>query len=72
MYVDDILVTENDAEEINNLKTFLNDQFQNKDLGLIHFFLGIKFDKLEQGMVVHQTKYIRELLSAAIMIVQST
>lgn len=63
VYVDDILVTGNDANEITNIKTFLNEQFQIKDLGLIHFFLCIEFDKLEQGMVVYQTKYIKELIS---------
>jgi len=32
------------------------------DLGEISFFLGMEFVKLKVGMVIHQQKYIGELL----------
>ncbi|KAI3524445.1 hypothetical protein L1887_03100 [Cichorium endivia] len=51
IYVDDILVTGNNEDEILNLKSFLDEQFKIKDLGLIHFFLGIEFNKISDGMV---------------------
>lgn len=64
IYVDDILVTWNNTLEIINLKTFLHNQFQINDLGLLHLFLGIEFNKINGGMVVHQSKFIKELLHA--------
>ncbi|KAI3700840.1 hypothetical protein L2E82_45479 [Cichorium intybus] len=62
IYVDDILVTGNNTEDIFKLKAFLHDKFQIKDLGFLNFFLGIEFKKVKDGMVAHQTKFIKELL----------
>lgn len=31
-------------------------------MGTIHYFLGLQFDKVNQGMAIHQQKYIKELL----------
>jgi len=45
-----------------HLKVFLNDRFQIKDLRLFNFFLGLEFCNVDNGMVIHQQKYIRELL----------
>ena len=63
VYVDDVLVTGNNQQEICDLKEFLHTTFQIKDLGHINLFLGLEFNKSDLGMVVHQQKFIRELLS---------
>ena len=42
MYVDDIVITENDMTGISSLKSFLNGQFHTKDLEMLKYFLGIK------------------------------
>ncbi|XP_074284029.1 F-box/kelch-repeat protein At2g43270-like [Silene latifolia] len=42
VYVDDLLVTENDPIEIQNIKTLLHQAFINKDLGQLRYFLGIE------------------------------
>jgi len=42
IYVDDVILTGTDQEEINSLKSFLNDQFKIKDLGRLHYFLGLE------------------------------
>jgi len=42
VYVDDILVIENDATEIATLKSFLDTTFRIKDLAYAHFFLRIE------------------------------
>lgn len=44
------------------LKNFLLEKFHIKILGLLNYFLGIEFNKIEGGMVVHQRKFIKELL----------
>ncbi|KAI3515606.1 hypothetical protein L1887_14507 [Cichorium endivia] len=62
VYVDDILLTQDNLEEIAQLKQFLDDTFKIKDLGRLHFFLGLEFNYIDHGIVIHQQKYIRELL----------
>ncbi|KAK9079684.1 hypothetical protein SSX86_001357 [Deinandra increscens subsp. villosa] len=42
VYVDDILLTSNNFEEISALKAFLNDNFKIKDLGHLNYCLGIE------------------------------
>ena len=39
VYVDDIIVTGNDEEEIQRLKTYLSNEFEIKDLGSLKYFL---------------------------------
>lgn len=42
VYVDDILLAFNDEHKIHSFKSFLDDQFKIKDLGSIHYFLGLE------------------------------
>ena len=42
VYVGVILVASDSQDSINVLKIFLNDHFKIKDLGLLHYFLGIE------------------------------
>lgn len=37
VYVDDVILTGTDLEEINSLKAFLHDQFKIKDFGKLHY-----------------------------------
>ncbi|KAL7606408.1 hypothetical protein Lser_V15G15988 [Lactuca serriola] len=63
VYVDDILVTGNDSDGIQQLKTYLDNRFKIKDLGQIHFFLGLEFNSTSDGMIAQQQKFIKDLLS---------
>nr|XP_017185667.2 uncharacterized protein LOC108172516 [Malus domestica] len=61
-YVDDILVTcPNPAA----CQTFIQKQstiFPVKDLGLLHYFLGLEVQRSSAGLFLHQSKYILDLL----------
>ena len=62
-YVDDIIVTGNIPTFIKSLFTNLNSEFSLKDLGNLHYFLGIEVRPQPNGaLFLTQSKYIRDLL----------
>ncbi len=63
VYVDDIVITGNDDEEIKYLKRTLAKIFEVKDLGHLHYFLGIEVAYGPQGIYLSQRKYILDLLA---------
>ncbi|GJX52152.1 putative RNA-directed DNA polymerase [Tanacetum coccineum] len=62
VYVDDIIVTGNNNDEISKIKVYLNQKFKIKDLGELKFFLGIEVVKTKNGLCLNQRKYCIELL----------
>ncbi|KAG8503428.1 hypothetical protein CXB51_001585 [Gossypium anomalum] len=62
VYVDDIILTGNDEEEISNLKKLLNREFETKDLGKLRYFLGMEGARSKEGLVINQRKYVFDLL----------
>ncbi|RVW29708.1 Retrovirus-related Pol polyprotein from transposon TNT 1-94 [Vitis vinifera] len=62
VYVDDIIVTGNDEEEISRLKTVLSKEFEIKDLGTLRYFLGMEVARSSKGIFVSQRKYTLDLL----------
>ena len=62
MYVDDIILTENDKEELLRLKGHLAQEFEIKDLGNLRYFFGMEVARSRKGIVVSQRKYILDLL----------
>src|SRR4051812_12485303 len=63
VYVDDIVITGDDVEEIQRLKTRLWKEFEVKDLGQLKYFLGIEIARSPRGIVLSQRKYVLDLLS---------
>ncbi|KAM0034727.1 putative RNA-directed DNA polymerase [Helianthus debilis subsp. tardiflorus] len=49
IYVDDMIITGNDKEEMEKLKTNLFTEFEMKDLGRLKYFLGIEKLYMEEG-----------------------
>ncbi|GJS69702.1 ribonuclease H-like domain-containing protein [Tanacetum coccineum] len=62
VYVDDIVVTRNNLNEIEKFKQFLKSKFQIKDLGKLNYFLGIKVLDNKYGICLSQMKYCLEIL----------
>ncbi|CAN1815372.1 Retrovirus-related Pol polyprotein from transposon TNT 1-94, partial [Linum perenne] len=63
VYVDDIVITGDDEEEITSLKKQLAKEFELKDLGELKYFLGIEVARSKKGIVLSQRKYILDLLN---------
>ncbi|KAL0297759.1 UNVERIFIED_CONTAM: Retrovirus-related Pol polyprotein from transposon RE1 [Sesamum radiatum] len=63
LYVDDILVAGTSAELITEVKNYLDRLFTIKDLGVAKYFLGLEVARSPQGIVVTQTKYIKDIVT---------
>ena len=62
VYVDDIVITGDDLEEIKRLEHTLSSEFEVKDLGSLRYFLGMEVARSEKGISVSQRKYTLDLL----------
>jgi histone deacetylase 1/2 len=62
IYVDDIIVVSSSAEATTVLLHNLSTHFALKDLGELHFFLGIEVKKCSNGILLTQEKYAKDLL----------
>ena len=67
VYVDDIIVTSNHSSSLSPLITKLSSEFSMKDLGPLHYFLGIQVSHFSDGIFLSQQKYAREILAKASM-----
>ncbi|RVW13792.1 Retrovirus-related Pol polyprotein from transposon RE1 [Vitis vinifera] len=65
LYVDDMTITGDDLSGIQELKDFLNQQFEMKDLGHLSYFLGLEITHSTDGLYITQAKYASDLLSQA-------
>jgi hypothetical protein len=63
VYVDDLVITGNDHIFISSIIVQLGNQFSLKDIGQLHFFLGINVIPTTTGLFLSQHKYIRDLLT---------
>jgi histone deacetylase 1/2 len=62
IYVDDIIVTGSSDCAIAALLQDLNKYFAIKDLGDLHYFLGIEVKKIKNGLLLTQEKYATDIL----------
>jgi histone deacetylase 1/2 len=62
IYVDDIIVASSSDLAITRLVKDLNDNFAIKDLGDLHYFLGIEVKRTQNGLLLTQQKYATDLL----------
>mgnify|MGYP004622524293 FL=1 len=62
VYVDDMVLTGNDLEEMKLLQEYLSKEFEMKDLGSLKYFLGIEVSRSKNGIFLSQRKYTLDLL----------
>jgi Reverse transcriptase (RNA-dependent DNA polymerase) len=62
IYVDDIIITGNDTNEIYNVKKFLQRKFDIKDLRKLKYFLDIEIAYSNKGLFLSQRKCVLDLL----------
>jgi hypothetical protein len=65
LYVDDMIITGDDLSGIQELKAFLSQNFEMKDLGHLSYFLGLEITSSDDGFYLTQAKYTSDLLSRA-------
>ncbi|KAM1319724.1 hypothetical protein ACFX2H_004687 [Malus domestica] len=68
LYVDDIIITGNAPTLISDVISALTKEFDIKDLGPLHFFLGIQIISQTDGLVLSQAKYVKDLLTKTAML----
>jgi histone deacetylase 1/2 len=61
IYVDDIVVASSSEKAVDALLHDLGLNFALKDLGELHYFLGIEVKKVHDGIILSQEKYANDL-----------
>ncbi|XP_075655127.1 uncharacterized protein LOC142625334 [Castanea sativa] len=62
VYVDDIVLTGNCLSFLQSLIQQLSYEFELKDLGNLHYFLGLQITHTSKGLFLNQSKYAQDLL----------
>ena len=62
VYVDDIIISGNNQEEINSVKAQLQKRFKIRDLGKLQYFLGLEVVRTSEGIHISQRKYTSEII----------
>eukprot|EP00268_Persea_americana_P069010 TRINITY_DN9713_c0_g2_i1.p1 TRINITY_DN9713_c0_g2~~TRINITY_DN9713_c0_g2_i1.p1 ORF type:complete len:230 (+),score=29.01 TRINITY_DN9713_c0_g2_i1:27-692(+) len=65
VYVDDIIIMGIDAEMIKTLQASLSNSFHIKDLGPLHYFLGLEIQQNSNGLFINRHKYTVDLIDLA-------
>ena len=60
-----MIITSDDLSGIHELKDFLSQNFEIKDLGHLSYFLGLEIASSDNGFYLTQAKYTSDLLSQA-------
>jgi hypothetical protein len=63
LYVDDMIITGDDVQGIQDLKRFLGQHFEMKDLSPLSYFLGLEVSSSSDGYYLTQAKYTSNLIS---------
>ncbi|XP_015162151.1 uncharacterized mitochondrial protein AtMg00810-like [Solanum tuberosum] len=67
VYVDDIIITGSNTLSVNQVVTSLASKFSIKDLGNLHYFLGVEVIHNSNGLILTQANYVNEILNDELM-----
>jgi hypothetical protein len=62
LYVDDLIIIGNASKLIEDIKNQLSERFEMKDLGELHYYLGLEIWREDGKTMVTESKYTREIL----------
>ncbi|KAK9757157.1 hypothetical protein RND81_01G144300 [Saponaria officinalis] len=62
LYVDDLIITGNNQEMIENFKKNMKKEFEMTDLGLMNYFLGLEVKQTLEDIFISQRKYADAIL----------
>ena len=62
LYVDDILIFGTDLEQVENIKMFLSENFDIKDMGVADVILEIKIIRYNDFIILSQSHNIKKVL----------
>ena len=62
MYVDDIIFGATHENLCNEFSKIMRSEFEMSIMGELNFFLGLQIKQTSNGIMIHQQKYIKELL----------
>jgi hypothetical protein len=68
LYVDDIVLTASSTKLLQEIISNLSAAFAIKDLGPLHYFLGIQVRRTKDGFFLHQKHYAEDVLERAGML----
>ncbi|KAI5352788.1 hypothetical protein L3X38_005680 [Prunus dulcis] len=68
LYVDDIVLTWNTHSMLSSFISTLGTEFEIKDLGPLHYFLGLEVTSIQSGIHLSQTKYSLDMLQRNSMV----
>ena len=57
LYVDDLMLTGSNMQDIQDFKLVMKSEFEMTDLGKLAYFLGMEIPRTSKGLILHQTKY---------------
>lgn len=63
LYVDDLIITGDDVEEVQRVREHLSVRFEMKELGELKHFLGLEVERSDKGIFLCQRRYASNLLS---------
>ena len=63
MYVDDIIFGSSDMAMCNEFEKVMKSKFKMSAMGELKFFLGLQVDQKKDGIFIHQTKYVHDILT---------
>jgi hypothetical protein len=65
VYVDDLVITGANGDDITTFKEEMKAKFQMSDLGLLHYYLGLEVTQSEAGITICQGAYAAKILETA-------